>query len=136
MHFIWHEMFKIASVSGAPPQTPLGELTTLPQTPQSLGASFLQQSQLCAFGPSNFPDSHFYQCKKTQKLSHCLKSLKICPAQEQNRWLKTASGKAITRNCPAPEEKKRRKLCYIAHGGSGKSPSESGYQESHWTEWT
>jgi len=24
------EMFKIASVSGAPPQTPLGELTTLP----------------------------------------------------------------------------------------------------------
>ena len=29
----WHEMFKIESVSGAPPQTPLGELTTLPQTP-------------------------------------------------------------------------------------------------------
>jgi len=25
-------MFKIASVSGAPPQTPLWELTTLPQT--------------------------------------------------------------------------------------------------------
>src|SRR6218665_3999712 len=32
--------------------------------------------------------------------------------QEQNRWLKTASGKAITRNCTAPEEKKRRKVCY------------------------
>src|SRR6218665_218876 len=26
-----HEMLKIASVSGAPPQTPLGELTTLPR---------------------------------------------------------------------------------------------------------
>ncbi|PGH37278.1 MAG: hypothetical protein CRN43_22115, partial [Candidatus Nephrothrix sp. EaCA] len=32
--------------------------------------------------------------------------------QEQNRWLKTASGKAITRNCTAPEEKKMRKVCY------------------------
>src|SRR6218665_1523315 len=29
----WHKMFKIASFSGAPPQTPLGELATLPQTP-------------------------------------------------------------------------------------------------------
>ena len=29
----WHEVFKIASVSGAPPQTPLEELTALPQTP-------------------------------------------------------------------------------------------------------
>src|SRR6218665_1079386 len=28
-----HEMLKIASVSGAPPQTPLGELTTLPIPP-------------------------------------------------------------------------------------------------------
>jgi len=28
----WHEMLKIASDSGAPPQTPLGQLTTLPQT--------------------------------------------------------------------------------------------------------
>src|SRR6218665_614595 len=53
--------------------------------------------------------------------------------QEQNRFLKTASGKAITRNCTAPEEKKRRKVCCIAHAGSGKSPSESGYQESHST---
>src|SRR6218665_1171472 len=33
MYSISHEIFKIASVSGAPPQTPLGELTTLPQTP-------------------------------------------------------------------------------------------------------
>src|SRR6218665_581785 len=56
--------------------------------------------------------------------------------QEQNRWLKTASGKAITRNCTAPEDKRRRKVYYIAHGGSGKSLSESGYQESHSTEWT
>src|SRR6218665_947846 len=37
MHSIWHETFKIASVSGAPPQTPLGELTTLPQTPSREG---------------------------------------------------------------------------------------------------
>src|SRR6218665_1940178 len=44
--------------------------------------------------------------------------------------------KAITRNCTAPEEKRWRKVCYIAHGGSGKSPLESGYQESHSTEWT
>jgi len=29
---IWHKMFKITSVSGAPPQIPLGERTTLPQT--------------------------------------------------------------------------------------------------------
>ena len=53
--------------------------------------------------------------------------------QEQNRWLKTASGKAITGNCTAPEEKG---VLHIAHDGSGKSPSESGYQESHSTEWT
>src|SRR6218665_533054 len=32
--------------------------------------------------------------------------------QEQNRWLKTASGKAITRNCTALEEKNSRKVCY------------------------
>src|SRR6218665_904754 len=35
--------------------------------------------------------------------------------QEQNRWLKTASGKTITINCTAPEEKKRRKVsCKMA----------------------
>src|SRR6218665_3060639 len=37
MHFIWHEMFKIASVSEAPPQTALGELTTLPRPPSREG---------------------------------------------------------------------------------------------------
>jgi len=58
MHSIWHEMFKIASVSGAPPQTPLGELTTLPQTPKSWGASCLQQSQLRAFGACSYPNAH------------------------------------------------------------------------------
>ena len=58
------------------------------------------------------------------------------PTQEQNRWLKTASGKAITRNYTAPEDKKEEKgVLHIAHDGSGKS-SESGYQESHSTEWT
>src|SRR6218665_2573390 len=33
----WHEMLKIASVSGAEPQTPLGELTTLPRPPSVEG---------------------------------------------------------------------------------------------------
>jgi len=34
MYSIWHEIFKnIASVSGAPPQTPLWKLTTHPQAP-------------------------------------------------------------------------------------------------------
>ena len=37
MYSLGYEMFKIASVSGALPQTPLGELTTLPQTPGGLG---------------------------------------------------------------------------------------------------
>jgi len=32
MYAVWHEKTKIASISGASPQTPLGELTTLPQT--------------------------------------------------------------------------------------------------------
>src|SRR6218665_3708675 len=44
-------MLKIAYVSGTLPQTPLGELTTLPQ---SSGASCLQQLQLRAF---NLPHS-------------------------------------------------------------------------------
>src|SRR5688572_774740 len=43
MHSIWYQMLKIASVSEAPPQTPIGELTTLPHT-QSLGASCLPRS--------------------------------------------------------------------------------------------
>src|SRR6218665_567979 len=82
-------MFKFVSVSGAPPQTLL------------VGASCLQQSQLRAFGACNFPYSHVYM-RKTQKISplpmqsptpwhlqhlnfftfkmsHYLKSLKICP---------------------------------------------------------
>src|SRR6218665_261402 len=77
-------MLKIASVSGAPPQTPLGSLRRSPNH-LVVRAYFLQQSQLCAFGPCNFPDSHFYQCKKTHKLSHYLKSLKICPGVDRNR---------------------------------------------------
>ena len=40
-------MFKIASVSEIPPQTPSGELTTLPQTPYS-------REGLLAFGNRNF----------------------------------------------------------------------------------
>ena len=50
---LWHEMFEIVSVSGAPPQTPLGELTML----------LLVGSGLFTFN-----------------MSHYLKSLKICPA--------------------------------------------------------
>src|SRR6218665_4155086 len=46
-------MLKIALVSGAPPQTPLGELTTVHQSPQSGGASCLRQSRLRAFGARN-----------------------------------------------------------------------------------
>src|SRR6218665_2030143 len=45
----WLEMFKITSVSGAPPQTPLGELTTLPQT--------LSREGLLAFGNRSFAPS-------------------------------------------------------------------------------
>jgi len=46
----WLEMLQIASVSGAPPQTPLGELTTLPQTPYS-------REGLLAFGNRSFAPS-------------------------------------------------------------------------------
>src|SRR6218665_3713738 len=91
-------MFKIASVSGAPPQTPRGAFDP-PPNPQSVGASCLQQSQLRAFSAYNFPDSHVYR-RNTLKfrpaqspppwrlqrldffasnMSHYFKSLKICP---------------------------------------------------------
>jgi len=43
-------MLKIASVSGAPPQTPLGELMTLRQTPS--------REELLAFGTRNLTYSH------------------------------------------------------------------------------
>src|SRR6218665_1542778 len=33
-------------------------------------------------------------------------------------------------------EKEEKGVLHIAHDGSGKSPSESGYQKSHSTEWT
>src|SRR6218665_684225 len=45
----WLEMFKITSVSGALPQTPLGELTTLPRPPSREG--------LLAFGNRSFAPS-------------------------------------------------------------------------------
>src|SRR6218665_1034183 len=55
----WHEMLKIASVSGALPQTPLGELTTLPQAPSREELNFcFRQSHLRAFGARNFTYSH------------------------------------------------------------------------------
>src|SRR6218665_3291854 len=48
----WHEMFKIASVSGAPPQTPLGSLRRSPDPlvgrgflPSAIAASRLQRLQ-------------------------------------------------------------------------------------------
>jgi len=34
---LWHKLLKIASASGAPPQSPLGELTTLPRPPSREG---------------------------------------------------------------------------------------------------
>src|SRR6218665_2601380 len=42
-------MFKITSVSGAPPQTPLGERTTLPRPPSREG---LLAFGNCSFAPS------------------------------------------------------------------------------------
>ena len=45
----WHEIFKIVLVSRAPPQTPLGELTTLPRPPSREG--------LLAFGNLSFAPS-------------------------------------------------------------------------------
>jgi len=42
----WHEMLEIASVSGALPQTSLGELTTLPRHPSRKG--------ILAFGNRSF----------------------------------------------------------------------------------
>ena len=41
MYSVWHEMFKIALITGAPPQTPLRELTTVPQTPYMVVRGFL-----------------------------------------------------------------------------------------------
>jgi len=93
-------MFKIASVSGAPPQTPVGKLTTLPDPlvvrgflPSAIAASRLWRLQ--------FSDSHVYTRKTqtfsspqsppprnlqrldffTSNMSHYLKSLKICPGR-------------------------------------------------------
>jgi len=51
----WHEMLKIASVSGAPPQTPLKEHTTLPLTPSHEGLLALGN---CSFGTRNLTCSH------------------------------------------------------------------------------
>src|SRR6218665_788315 len=56
MYSILHEMFKIASVSGAPPQAQLGELTTLPR-PLVVRGFLPSQSQLGAFGACNNPNS-------------------------------------------------------------------------------
>ena len=46
MHSIWYQMLKIASVSGAPPQTPMGggDLRRFPYRLQSIGTSCLLQS--------------------------------------------------------------------------------------------
>src|SRR5688572_22139677 len=48
MYSIWHQMLKIASASGAPPQTTMVELTALP-------IPLVVRSQLRAFGARNFP---------------------------------------------------------------------------------
>jgi len=49
MHYFWHEMFKIVSVSGVPPQTQLGSLRRSPRPPSRDG--------LLAFGNRNFVPS-------------------------------------------------------------------------------
>jgi len=49
MYYIWHEMVKIESVSGTPPQIPLGERTTLPRPSSHWG--------LLAFGNRSFAPS-------------------------------------------------------------------------------
>ena len=67
-------MFKIALVSGAPPQTPLGELTTLPQTPSReglLGLAFGNRS----FAPSALALSPIFSIG----LSVSLNFSDICP---------------------------------------------------------
>src|SRR6218665_1848821 len=99
----WHEMFKIASVSGAPPRPRSGSLRRSPKTLYSrytIGASCLRQSKLRTFGACNFPDSQVYMRKTlkfpsaqsppartystsiffTSNMSHYLKFFKICPS--------------------------------------------------------
>src|SRR6218665_1764568 len=68
-------MFKIASFSGAPPQTPLGELTTLPIPPSRKGRlAFGNRS----FAPlaCNFPVFHQMPDMCTVQ---SIDFLKICP---------------------------------------------------------
>src|SRR6218665_2428681 len=94
-------MFKIASLSEAPPQDHAGGAYDTPPNPSSIGASCLRQSQLRAEDACNFSDSHVYMRKtlkftctpaqspppqhlqhldfSTSNMSHYLKSLKICP---------------------------------------------------------
>src|SRR6218665_4027347 len=91
-------------------------LTTLPQTPKSVGDSCLQQSQLRAFSAYNFPDSHIYM-RNTLKfrpaqspplwrlqrldffasnMSHYLKSLKICPDRKLHWFQHRQSNHVLT----------------------------------------
>src|SRR6218665_971832 len=100
----WHEMFKIASDSGAPPQTPLRELTTLPRTdPPIVVMGFFLFEIAASIAPlalaifptqmficpklNNFPllsahpfGTYIASISFTSNMSHYLKSLKICPA--------------------------------------------------------
>src|SRR6218665_1913854 len=56
MYSIWHEMFKIALVSGAPSQTPLGDLKTLPRPASREGLLAVgNRSFDRAFGACNIP---------------------------------------------------------------------------------
>src|SRR6218665_4213947 len=91
-------MFKIASASGAPPQTPLRERTTLPRplsrqgllafgnrsfTPSALAISrltclYAKNSKISA-SPESTPSAQHINFF-TSNMSHYLKSLKICPA--------------------------------------------------------
>src|SRR6218665_1165926 len=70
-------MFKIASVSGAPPQTPLGSLRRSPRPPSREG--------LLAFGNRSFePSAHSPQYTPQTKKTH--------PTTPQNQNPRTATG--------------------------------------------
>src|SRR6218665_3711777 len=64
----WHEMFKIASVSGGAYDAPPDPLVVKGFFPTAITALCLR--------PLHFPRFAFLSMQKTQKLSHYLKSLK------------------------------------------------------------
>jgi len=68
---VWHEMFKIASISGAPPQTPLSGLTTLSQTlvargflPSAIAASRLWRLHFPGLGRALIRGDCFHHSRR------------------------------------------------------------------------